>query len=48
MVARIEEYDGMEALAYAVPELMLHSTTFCPAPAAHKNFEFPSKYTTLI
>jgi hypothetical protein len=41
MVRHIEEYDGMEAMAQAVPELMMTSSRFIPTKAVRPNLDFP-------
>ena len=44
MVRHIEEYDGMAAMAQAVPELMLSSSKFAPASPVRPNFDFPGAF----
>lgn len=44
MVRHIEEYDGMAAMAQAVPELMLSSSKFAPARPVRPNFDFPGAF----
>ena len=40
MVRHIEEYDGMSAMAQAVPELMLSSSKFAPTRPVRPHLDF--------
>ena len=44
MVRHIEEYDGMAAMAQAVPELMLSSSKFAPTRPERPNLAFPGAF----
>jgi hypothetical protein len=44
MVRHIEEYDGMAAMAAAVPELMLSSSKFAPTRPVRPNLDFPGAF----
>ena len=44
MVRHIEEYDGMAAMAQAVPELMLSSSKFAPTKPVRPNLDFPGAF----
>ena len=41
MVRHIEEYDGMAALAQAVPNLMMSSSRFSQTKVVRPNLDFP-------
>ena len=41
MVRHIEEYDGMAAMAQAVPQLMMSSSRFSPDKPVRPNLDFP-------
>jgi hypothetical protein len=46
MVRHIEEYDGMAAMAQAVPQLMMTSSRFSPHKPVRPNLDFPGATTS--
>ena len=47
MVRHIEEYDGIAAMAQAVPELMLSSSKFAPSRPVRPNLDFPGAFSVV-